>query len=186
MTEIEQILWRNQGNVLSPEMIHGLLAGLNYALDMHPSPIPMVGAAEPVVEGHRLITDDRWRVGAWVAERVGQQVEWGGFAAIGQEGPDGNLNVGMVLNHITPSNASMHVAIADGSRMTREVVRACFDYVFNQLGLARVTGYVDADNAAALRFDKHLGFEEEFIIKQGNVGDVLQLVMFKEKCRWIK
>lgn len=92
----------------------------------------------------------------------------------------------MVLNNITVSNASMHVAIEDGARLTRTMVRACFDYPFNQLGLERLTGHVEADNEAALRFDRHLGFEEEFVIPKGNGGDVVQMVMWRDRCRWIE
>ena len=112
--------------------------------------------------------------------------DWGSFAAIGQEDKEGNLVVGMVLEGMTSTNAFMHVAIAAKSKLHLGMVRACFDYAFNQLGLERVTGIVRADNAEALRFDLHLGFEHEFTIPKGDGVDVHQLVLWKDRCKWIK
>lgn len=186
MDELEQILWRNQGAVLTPELIMGMHYAIGQATRAVPATVTTRNVPDAEFAGHRLVCNDRERVGEWVAERVGQKVEWGGFSAIGQEGPTGALNVGMVLDNITETNATMHVAIADGARLTRTMVHACFDYPFNQLGLSRVTGLVNADNEPALRFDRHLGFENEFVIKDGNGGDVIQLVMWRDRCRWIE
>jgi RimJ/RimL family protein N-acetyltransferase len=92
----------------------------------------------------------------------------------------------VVVESITATNAFVHVAFEGKYSLRRVLIRAFFDYVFNQLGLERITGYVDADNEAALRFDTHLGFEHEHTIKSGNGGDVMMLVMWRDKCRWIK
>jgi RimJ/RimL family protein N-acetyltransferase len=55
-----------------------------------------------------------------------------------------------------------------------------------QLGVQRVTGYVPASNAAALRFDRHLGFVEEGRLREALPGgeDVIVLGMLKRECRW--
>jgi RimJ/RimL family protein N-acetyltransferase len=81
----------------------------------------------------------------------------------------------------------MHVAAVEGKRwLNRAYLRACFAYPFVQLGCRRITGMVAADNEAALRLDFHLGFEYETQLKDAlPSGDLLLLVMWREKCRWI-
>lgn len=187
MNELFPILQRNVGQVLTPELINGILNGFEYA--QHGpvlAAIPTRELAPPNYQGPYLVCNDRERVAEWVAEQIGMGGKWGTYAAIGQEDAAGHLVVGMVLEGATKTNAFMHVAITDKAKLHRGMVRACFDYAFNQLGLERVTGLVDAGNEAALRFDQHLGFEYEATIPKGNGGDVIQLVMYKHQCRWIK
>ena len=188
MTDLYPILARNAGNVLTPEMINGILNAYEYSLHGPvDTTIPTRAAAPPSYKGPRLLVDDRERVGEWVARRVGMQTSWtGGFGAIGQLDENDEIVVGMVLDGLTATNGFMHVAISDRAKLHRGMVRACFDYAFNELDLERVTGHVDADNEAALRFDQHLGFEHEFTIPRGNGGDVIQLVLWRDRCRWIK
>jgi RimJ/RimL family protein N-acetyltransferase len=187
MNELFTILQRNQGQVLTPELISGVMNSYEFtrhgAVD---SMIPTREMAPPNYDGPFLVANDRERVAEWVRKRIGMLGEWGSYAAIGQEDAEGNLVVGMVLEGMTATNAFMHVAISDKAKLHKSMVRACFDYAFNQLDLERVTGLVDADNEAALRFDQHLGFEHEFTIPNGNGGDVIQLVLWRDRCRWIK
>ena len=38
-----------------------------------------------------------------------------------------------------------------------------------------------------IQFDKHLGFEEEFVMKDGAPGADMQiLVMWPDTCRWLR
>jgi RimJ/RimL family protein N-acetyltransferase len=183
------VLQSNQGNILTPELIWGILR--SYDLSVPESiyaGVTGVVPSEPAPhEDPRLVTADRERVGEWVAAQVGQKVSWGGFTAIGLlDKPGGELVAGTVLNNITETNAAAHVAFSGRHSLKRVLITAFFDYAFNQLDLERLTGFVDADNAQALRFDRHLGFEDEFIIPRGNGGDVVQLVMWREKCRWLE
>lgn len=187
MNDLIPILQRNQGQVLTPELVAGIVQ--SYEFTQHgavDTGIPTREMAPPDYEGPFLVANDRERVAEWVAKRIGMLGKWGTYAAIGQEDADGNLVVGMVLEGMTDTNAFMHVAISEKAKLHKSMVRACFDYAFNQLDLERVTGLVDADNEAALRFDLHLGFEREFTIPKGNGGDVIQLVLWRERCRWIK
>lgn len=187
MNELAQILQRNQGQVLTPELVTGILQGYEYVrhgpVD---SGIPTREMADPNHAGAFLVCNDRERVGAWVAQRIGMLGSWGEFTAIGQEDTDGELAVGAVITGQTDTNAFAHLAIADKAKLHLGMVRAFFDYAFNQLDLERLTAHVDADNEAALRFDLHIGFEHEFTIPKGNGVDVHQLVMWRDRCRWIK
>lgn len=82
----------------------------------------------------------------------------------------------------------MHVA-SDGSKnwMTKSYLQICFDYPFNQLKLNKIIGVVDSMNTQALKFDKHLGFVEEAVIKDaGPKGDLHILTMTRQQCRFLK
>lgn len=190
MNPLADILARNQGQVLTPELIWGIVKAQEIAEpeNVFAGLAPSIRPEDPHPYGDpRLVVNDRERVGEWLAQRVGQSAEWGGFGAIGLlDRPGGDLVAAGLLNNITSTNATAHVAFAGKYALKRVLLRAFFDYAFNQLDLERLTGLVDDDNEAALRFDLHLGFEHEFTIPNGNAGNVHQLVMWRDKCRWIK
>ena len=188
MNPLHDILHRNLGARLTPELIIGILHGFEASCpDAVCTMIPTIHPSTPMATADpRLVVDDRGRVGDWVADRVGRRAAWGGFSALGWlNAPGGELVAGVVIEGVTATNAFMHVAFAGRYALKRGLLWATFDYVFNQLGLERVTGMVEAGNTEALRFDQHLGFEPEFVIPRGAGGDVVQLVMWRDRCRWI-
>ena len=76
-----------------------------------------------------------------------------------------------------------------GTRATpRALLNAAFDYPFNQLGLHSVLGVVNSSNEKAMRYDRHLGFQEvlRFPEAHDNGGDLVLFKMDKAQCRWIK
>jgi len=191
MNPLAEILFRNQGQVLTPELIWGIVKAQEFA---EPESV-FAGIAPgrrpedpyPMQDDPRLVINDRNRVGEWIAQRIGVTPHWGGFGAIGLlDHPGSQLVAGALLNNITSTSASAHVAFAGKYSLKRILLLAFFDYAFNQLDLDRLTGLVDSTNEDALRFDMHLGFEHEFTIPNGNAGDVHQLVMWRDKCRWIQ
>lgn len=188
MTPLQQILARNAGSLLTPELIVGIVQGYETTIaDSVYSTLATIDPIPPSVSDPRIETD-RHVVGPWVAQRVGLlSGNWGSFAALGWRGaPHEPLVAGCILNNITDTNANAHVAFEGKYALKRSLLYGFFDYAFNQLGLERVTALVDADNEAALRFDQHLGFVPEFVIPKGNGVDVVMLVMWKDACRWIK
>jgi RimJ/RimL family protein N-acetyltransferase len=188
MSPLADILYRNQGSVLTPELIHGLLVSNDVAMSAPIiSSVPTLAVDQPELGDPRPLTNDRERVGKWVAGRVDQHAEWGSYVAIGLLNDAGELVAGVVLNDLTETNASIHVAFADRYALKRVFIYAVFDFAFRQLGLKRLTGYVEADNTDALTFDQHLGFELEHTIHDGSAkGDVHMLVMWASKCRWLR
>jgi RimJ/RimL family protein N-acetyltransferase len=85
------------------------------------------------------------------------------------------------------ANLNMHVVALPGKRwLRREFLWACFDYPFNRLKVARVTGVVASCNAEARRFDEHLGFTLEATLQGAHPsGDLLVYVLWKSSCRWL-
>ena len=132
-----------------------------------------------------LVFDQSARVGAWVAERIGQQGSWGDFYAMGVE-QDGQIVAGILLHNYNGANAICHVAIDKRPKKLVGLFRAVADYAFNHCKLKRVTGLVPTNLSKAIAFHKHVGFEEEFVLKDGAPGaDLMVLVMWPDKCRWL-
>lgn len=82
---------------------------------------------------------------------------------------------------------SMHIA-GDGNWVSREFIKLAFDYPFNQAKVEAVIAPVAADNAKALRFDKHFGFKEIHRVKDGwdSGVDLVYLQLLRSECRWLQ
>ncbi len=133
----------------------------------------------------KLVLYDRNRVAYWVAQRIGQVVPWEGFNAFGVES-EGEIVAGVVIHNINSSNAYCHIAIDKPSKAVFELFRVLADYSFRQLGLKRLTGVVPTDRPDIIKFDKKLGFEEEFVMKDAaDNADMMFLVIWADKCRWL-
>ena len=134
----------------------------------------------------RFIYDDAPHVSAWAAARIG--VEFGPDAkAIGLE-RDGELIVGVVYDRFSGNDICMHVAATPGVLwVKRETMFRFFAYPFLQLGCTRVTGLVAATNAVARKFDEHIGFVQEGVLREGmpNGDDIIVYGMLARECRWI-
>ena len=134
----------------------------------------------------RVIVDQKERVGAWVAARVGMRAPWGAFSAIGLE-QGGELIGGIVISgYVENARCSMHCAGVGKRWLNREFLFACFDYAFRQLGCKVIINPVDSTNTDSLRFTQHIGFSELCRIPEGS-GDC-DLVLFsmpRRTCRWL-
>lgn len=97
----------------------------------------------------------------------------------------GELVAGVIYEGYNGRNIWMHVAIP--GCITRDFLRYAFHYPFIELGCRRVSGYVEASNARARRFDEHLGFQQEAILQgaASDGGDVILYRMTREDCRYV-
>lgn len=94
----------------------------------------------------------------------------------------------VVLQDFNGSNVFMHVAALPGPKpKTRELIYWVFHYAFKQLGAKRATGWVEASNERAWKFDEKLGFTREATLKNAGEhgGDVYVYVMHAEDCRHV-
>lgn len=101
---------------------------------------------------------------------------------------EGELVAGVIYEGWNGVNIWMHVAAEPGKRwMTKEYLRYCFYYPFVELGCKRVSGYVEASNEVARKFDEHLGFKQEAVLNGAATdgGDVILYVMRREDCRYV-
>lgn len=128
------------------------------------------------------------RIVPWVGQRVDEDRFGEDCVALGLE-EDGELIAGVVFNWYTGASISMHVAAEPGRRwLNRDFLYRCFAYPFIQLNCNRVTGLVRVDNLDAQRFDEHLGFVKEGVIRQGadDKTDLILYGMLKSECRWLE
>lgn len=132
----------------------------------------------------RLVFDEKHRVGAWVAQQVGQQSSWGDFYAMGAE-LGGQLVSGVVVNQNTDSNAMVHLVVSRPTRLMSVLFDHTYLYAFRQLGLKRLTAPVEETNVKSLKLCKHVGFEEEAVLKHAgtNGADLHLLVMWPQNYR---
>lgn len=100
----------------------------------------------------------------------------------------GELVAGVLYDNWNGVNVWMHVAIEPGTYLTPRFVRYAFEYPFVEMGCRRVSGWVEASNAAARRLDEHLGFRVEASLKgaASDGGDVLVYAMTRDECRWLR
>lgn len=99
----------------------------------------------------------------------------------------GKLVAGVAYDQYNGASICMHV-VGEGKRwLTREFLRFCFAYPFEQLRVRKVLGLVPSTNADAIRFDEHLGFRREAVISDAVPGgDLIVYSMTREQCRYLE
>lgn len=88
----------------------------------------------------------------------------------------------------TENSCLAHIAIKDPFVLRHGLLELVFDFAFHHAGRGVVYGMTPADNQKALRFNKKIGFQELYRLRDGykaGVDYVLQ-EMRRETCRWIK
>lgn len=135
----------------------------------------------------RIVWSDTARVMRYVADRIGED-EILRCAGIGLE-EDGELIAGVLFQDHCGPNILMHVASDSSKRwMTPAYLCASFRYPFEQLGVRRITGLVRADNFAAQKFDEHLGFVREGVMREA-ASDGMDMIVYgllKRDCRFLE
>jgi RimJ/RimL family protein N-acetyltransferase len=135
----------------------------------------------------RVVYGEDSRVCKWVQELVDEDDFGDGAVGIGLE-KDGELVAGVVFNNYNKASIHMHVGAKKGTNwLTREYLTRCFAYPFIQLKVNRVTGLVRIDNLAAQKFDEHLGFKREGLVRQGCTDgtDMILYGLLKDECRYL-
>lgn len=136
---------------------------------------------------YRIVLDERERFAEFAKTRIPHIDSWGEwYQAIGLE-RDGEPIAAVVYNYYSRCDIAMHVAAVPGRRwMTRAYLQAVFQYPFLQLKVNRVSGYVPAKNWDVQRFDEHLGFIREGVMRKAlEDDDVIVYGMLKEECRFL-
>ncbi len=91
-----------------------------------------------------------------------------------------------ILERVSPDGAYIHVAARNAHAMTPSFLAHVFYDAFVLLNLPRVTGLVPVSNKSALKFDRHIGFVTEGLMRKAcNGEDLVILGMLKEECRFI-
>lgn len=102
---------------------------------------------------------------------------------------DNKIHMVVGFNAFLGKVCQMHVAMARGFHFTpKEMLRACFVYVFDTMKCEKVLGIVNSNNVKAIRYDEHLGFVEEHRMPgmHDYGGDIVIFGMTKAQCRYMK
>lgn len=133
----------------------------------------------------QLVLDQKDQIGDWVARQVGQKTTWGDFNAFGIA-ENGEVIAGVVIHNCAGSNAFCHIAISKKTKLLPLLFRCFCHYAFNICKLRRLTALLPTNKQKVIDFVKHLGFEEEFTMKDaGKTSDMKGLVMWPSKCQWL-
>lgn len=125
-------------------------------------------------------------IGPWVCSRAGGTWTPGRGTGIGRV-RDGELVGGVLYEDWNGANVVAHIAGEGQGWLDRELLWTMFDYPFNQLGVTRITGVVPSANAAARRFDEHLGFVQEAVLEGAHPdGDLIVYRMRRDECKWLR
>jgi RimJ/RimL family protein N-acetyltransferase len=128
-------------------------------------------------------------VARWAADRMGLKGElWAKYTTMSLW-DDAVIQAAVIYEGYSPKNICMHVAAIDGKAwLNRAFLKAAFEYPFNQLKVERVTGLVPDSNEAAKRFDEHLGFKREGIMRgaSDDGSDMIVYGMLRSECRHLE
>jgi RimJ/RimL family protein N-acetyltransferase len=98
----------------------------------------------------------------------------------------GEIQTGVLFEDWNKANVICHIA-SENSRVKPAFMRVCFDYIFNQLKVKRVTSPISSSNLQAINFVKHLGFEHEATLIEAHPdGDILIFRMMRNQCKWLE
>lgn len=121
----------------------------------------------------------------WLCERIGY-MPTPHIRCIGNVSKTGKILGVVGFDGWNGASCQMHVA-GEGNWVSRELIKATFDYAFNVAGLKVVLGLVPSGNDKALRFDRHVGFTEVARIEGGHPdGDLVILQLRREDCRYLR
>lgn len=137
----------------------------------------------PLLDG---ISSDAWRVHQFINRfyQLGSADTMRGLGLV----RDGEMVAGVLYKDFTGGSVWMHVAAQPGARwMTRDYLRYCFAYPFNEMKVNQILGWVEADNADARRFNEHLGFKAQHTLQGAgrNAADVIIYAMTRKECRYV-
>lgn len=94
---------------------------------------------------------------------------------------DGTIAAAVGYNSWTENACWMHVAFDSAHSMTRNLLRAAWEYPFVNCGKAAVYGLTPKNNDEALAFNKRMGWRQI-----AETVDCLMFEMTAQECRWIK
>lgn len=100
---------------------------------------------------------------------------------------DGELVGGVLYERFNGSGIWMHDA-GVGRWITKDLLKAAFEYPFIQLGVRNVWGSVESSNEKARRLNEHLGFKQHAVLTGAarDGGDVIIYRMTREECRFLQ
>jgi hypothetical protein len=101
---------------------------------------------------------------------------------------DTNETVGVtIFDNWTPNCVTAHMIIVKPMLLRHGFLEECFDYAFNVCDRKIMIGIVKSDNAEAQKLDKHIGFVEQYRLKDGHADgiDLIYYTLHRDFCRFL-
>jgi RimJ/RimL family protein N-acetyltransferase len=132
-----------------------------------------------------IVTAHQDILASWLCKRI-ELMPTPHIRCIGRVSSDGRTLMAVIgFDGYNGASVQMHVA-GEGNWVNREILRAVFDYPFNQMKCNVVLGLVPSGNKAAIRFNEHLGFKLENELHGAHPdGSLLLMTMRRGECRWM-
>lgn len=122
-------------------------------------------------------------IGKWVADRIDGYFYPESSSAIGLQ-KDGKTVAGVIYENWNKSSIFCHIAI-DG-RLTKQFLKAIFDYPFNVCNVKKIVVPVVSSHHKSIKLVTNMGFKEEARIVEGaESGDIIFLTLTKDNCRFL-
>lgn len=101
---------------------------------------------------------------------------------------DGKLVAGVLLESWSHNSVTIHIRVDDPLVFKHGFAEECYEYIFNTADKGVLIGITPANNAKALKFNKHIGLNEIYRIKDGyDVGvDYVVQEARKENCKYLR
>lgn len=126
-------------------------------------------------------------VGAYMAEKIGMQLEPGMYSAMLIVNDQQDFVGGVVFSNFRGRDCEISCAAETGMAWRPHVMRAVFTYVFKQLDCVRCTSITTKRNKRARDFLEGLGFRLEGNVRLGYDGKIDALIygLLASECRYL-
>lgn len=98
-----------------------------------------------------------------------------------------HVAVAVGYNNFVGKICNICLVIQKPEYFTRDVIKACFEYPFQQAGVEIITAMVDSTNQRSIEVTRRSGFKQVLELKDGGLdGNMLMFTMSKSECKWLK
>lgn len=175
--QLRQALTARLGQTLTPEVC----AWIEASSSANRMPLPNAVAGVDVSQGLDAI--------AFINQKIGAAYSALDSVTLAMRDSTGAIKACVLFSY--HQNHCIEMAVAsDGSGhwITKNLLRASFEYPFKTLGVSCVYGRIKKSNRQAISFDVALGFDVVGEIPQafGPGENCVIVSMTRSKCRWIK
>ena len=130
-----------------------------------------------------ITTKNQQRLSDWLCTRA-EIKDAGVIRCIGNV-DDGRIKGVVGFDNWNGASMNIHVA-GEGNWVTRDFLRAVFHYVFDECKAKVLIGLVDSGNLPLIKFNKHLGFVEEYVIADAHPSGALMVFTMRPwECRYL-
>lgn len=100
---------------------------------------------------------------------------------------DGEVQAIAIMDSWSKNSCQIHITIFNPFVLKHGFQEEVFNFIFNVAGRNLIIGTTPTDKPQAIKFNKNMGFEEVFRVKDGcEIGvDYVITEMRKENCKWI-